>query len=87
MKQPKRITKLFKWVLRGGLIGLPLAFSSTLAKLFKWVLRGGLIGLPLAFSSTLALSQRLTWVGAVLLWFYTGRVMKQRETQDDQTPR
>ncbi|HKJ27399.1 MAG TPA: hypothetical protein VJ965_07160 [Anaerolineales bacterium] len=63
MKQPKKITKLFKWVLRGGLIGLPLALSSTLA-----------------------LGQRLTWVGAVLLWFYTGRVLRQRETQDDQTP-
>lgn len=36
--------------------------------------------MPLVFTSTLALSERLTWAGAVLLWFYTGRVLRQRES-------
>jgi len=52
--------------------------------IFKWIFRGGLIGLPLAFSSTLALDQHLTWIGALLLWFYTGRILRQREDPEKQ---
>lgn len=46
---------------------------------FGWLFRGGLVGLPLVLSSTSALGERLAWSGAVLLWFYTGRILRQRE--------
>jgi hypothetical protein len=53
--------------------------SQLIKRSLKWLLRVGLVGLPLMLSSTAALAERLTLVGAVLLWFYTGRVLKQRD--------
>lgn len=57
-------------------------FSTILKFLGKWIFRGGLVGLPLAFSSTLALDQHLTWIGALLLWFYTGRIIRQQDNPE-----
>ena len=56
-------------------------------KIIKWVFRGSLIGLPLTLTSTLALNERITWSGAVLLWFYTGQILRQRETGKDDQPK
>jgi hypothetical protein len=53
--------------------------SKKISNIFKWIFKGGLVSVPLVFSSTLALSEQLTWAGAVLLWFYTGRILRQRD--------
>jgi hypothetical protein len=50
------------------------------SKLVGWLLRGAAItAIPLLMPASVGMGQRFGWVGAVLVWMYIGRVMKQDE--------
>jgi len=51
----------------------------------QWALRGAAVFMiPTFFPSTVSLGDRVGWMGAVLLWFYIGRLIDQRTNDTDE---
>ncbi len=45
-----------------------------------WLVKGfAILAVPAMFPASVGMGQRVGWVGAVLVWIYMGRIMKQVE--------
>ncbi len=49
-------------------------------KILGWLVKGfAIVAVPAMFPASVGMGQRVGWVGAVLVWIYMGRIMKQAE--------
>ncbi|MFN2144858.1 MAG: hypothetical protein ACK2T7_05870 [Anaerolineales bacterium] len=49
-------------------------------KILGWMVKGfAIVAVPAMFPASVGMGQRVGWVGAVLVWIYMGRIMKQAE--------
>jgi hypothetical protein len=53
-------------------------FKAKLKRILGWVVRGAaVVAVPALFPASVGMGERVGWAGAVLLWLYMGKVMKQ----------
>ncbi|MBN2043539.1 MAG: hypothetical protein JW757_00860 [Anaerolineales bacterium] len=58
--------------------------KAKIMKIFRGILRGlAVVAVPALFPASVGMGERIGWAGAVLLWLYMGRVMKQDHQVDD----
>jgi len=49
-------------------------------KILSWLIKGlAIVAIPAMFPASVGMGQRVGWVGAVLVWIYMGRVVKQEK--------
>ncbi len=57
-------------------------WKSKLKNLYQWALRGAaVLVIPSLFPSTVSMGDRVGWIGAVLLWFYMGRLIDRKKNE------
>lgn len=54
--------------------------KANFTKILGWLLKGfAIVAVPAMFPASVGMGERVGWIGAVLVWIYMGRLMKQVE--------
>jgi len=60
-------------------------WKNKLKDLYLWALRGAaVLAIPSLFPSSVSTGDRVGWIGAVLLWFYMGRLMDRKKNEAEE---
>ena len=60
-------------------------WKNNFKNLYRWTLRGAaVLVIPALFPSTVSIGDRMGWIGAVLLWFYMGRMIDRKKIEAEE---
>lgn len=60
-------------------------WKAKLKTLYRWALRGAAVFMiPSLFPSSVSMGDRVGWMGAVLLWFYMGRLIDRKKNEAEE---
>jgi hypothetical protein len=60
-------------------------WKAKLKPLYRWTLRGAAVFMiPSLFPSSVSMGDRVGWIGAVLLWFYMGRLIDRKKNEAEE---
>ncbi|MEJ2485614.1 MAG: hypothetical protein P8Y68_07755 [Anaerolineales bacterium] len=60
-------------------------WKAKLKSLYRWTLRGAAVFMiPSLFPSSVSMGDRVGWIGAVLLWFYMGRLIDRKKNEAEE---
>jgi hypothetical protein len=56
-------------------------WKSKLKTIYRWTIRGAAVFMvPSLFPSSVSTGDKVGWIGAVLLWFYMGRLIDRKKS-------
>lgn len=59
-------------------------WKNNLKNFYSWALRGAaVLMIPSLFPSSVPMGDRVGWIGAVLLWFYMGRLIDRKKSESE----
>jgi len=59
-------------------------WKNNLKNFYSWALRGAaVLMIPSLFPSSVPMGDRVGWIGAVLLWFYMGRLIDRKKNESE----
>ncbi|HAY83949.1 MAG TPA: hypothetical protein DCY42_03220 [Chloroflexi bacterium] len=60
-------------------------WKSNLKNIYRWLLRGtAVLMIPSLFPSSVSMGDRVGWIGAVVLWFYMGRMIDRKKSEAEE---
>lgn len=58
--------------------------KAKITKFVGWLVKGAaVVAVPAMFPASVGMGERVGWAGAVLVWIYMGRVMKQERRVEE----
>ena len=64
--------------------GLPMKIKKITKKAAGWAVKGlAVFAVPALFPASVGVDARVGWIGAVLVWLYIGRAMKEKSSVEE----